>query len=373
MSRAILFLLLAVSIVFFVYANFAYRLPIVLYVLDVLIGVLTVYGVVYWASGEQNMLGTSGFSYLKAIYMSLLPMYSFYVFTRKGWLTEGSLKIWAIVYLGVAIITYFYNQRLLLEALAAGTEQDGVTNNVGYIMVALLPISVLFRKTPLIQYFYIGICLAFTLFGMKRGAMLTGSLCTAWLLYKTFTSATTKGKIGIFVLIIVLLGALYYGVMYLLNTNDYFAYRIAQTESGYSSSRDMLYHNAIEYLINLSDSVILLFGAGANATINILGNYAHNDWLEILINNGIFTATIYLLFWIALLGLCYKYRNNHLTFTILVSFFIIGFLETLFSMSYNDIPVYLSSVVGFAMAFPEMTKHKLRKRVVIKNREKSTH
>ena len=369
MSRAILFLLLAVSIVFFVYANFAYRLPIVLYLLDVLIGVFTVYGVIYWAGGEQNMLGASGFSYLKAIYMSLLPMYSFYVFTRKGWLTEGLLKFWAIVYLGVAIIMYFYNQQLLLEALATGSEQDAVTNNVGYIMVALLPVSVVFRKTPIIQFLFIGICLVFTLFGMKRGAMLTGSLCTAWLLYKTFTSATTKGKIGLFVLILVLLGVLSYGVMYLLSESDYFAYRIAQTEGGSSSGRDFLYRNAIQYLLGISDSKLLLFGAGANATINILGNLAHNDWLEIMINNGMFMAVIYTFYWAALLGLCIKSRKNDVSYIILTSFFIIGFLETLFSMSYNSIPIYLSSVVGFAMALPEMKKHNVRKHIILKKRK----
>ena len=99
-SRAVLALLLAVSLVFFAFSNIAYKLPIILYVLDVLILLFTYYGIICIVNNEQNVLGVAGYTYLKTIYMSLLPIYSFYTFTRKGWLTENSLRNWAFVFLG---------------------------------------------------------------------------------------------------------------------------------------------------------------------------------------------------------------------------------------------------------------------------------
>ena len=239
---------------------------------------------------------------------------------------------------------------------------DGVTNNLGYTLVALIPLSILFRRKPVLQYLFLGICLGFILFGMKRGAILTGSVCALWLLYKSFTGASFKRKMGILILTAVLLAAIAYGVSYLMESSDYFAYRIAQTEARGSSGRDILYRNAVEYLLNLSDSRTLLFGAGANATINLLGNYAHNDWLEILINNGIIVTLVYLIYWVSLLWECFNNRKNILVYLVLTSFFIIGFLESLFSMSYNGVSIYLSSIVGLALALPSMS-HMVRKRV----------
>lgn len=368
-SQSVLMILLLSSLAFFVYSNFAYRLPIVLRVLDVLVLLFTIYGVIYMVDGDANIIGVASFSYLKAIYMSLLPIYSFYTFTRESWLTENNLKYWAILFLVVAIMSFFYNQQKLIEdAIERGIDIDGVTNNVGYILVALLPLSVLYRKKPVVQYVYIAICLGFTLFGMKRGAILIGLVCLLWLLYNSFRGISFKQKMGILILTTVLLVAMTYGVSYLMESSDYFAYRIAQTEDRGSSGRDILYRNAVEYLLNLSDTRTLFWGAGANSTYYLLGNYAHNDWLEIMINNGIVVALAYLLYWISLLWECFKNRKNTLVYLVLTSFFIIGFLETLFSMSYNCVPVYLSAIAGFVLALPLTNSHKKRRIVVIKKR-----
>ena len=99
-----------------------------------------------------------------------------------------------------------------------------------------------------------------------------------------------------------------------------------------------------------------MLGSGANATINIAGNYAHNDWLEIAVNNGLIGIVIYVVYWISLFKTCRNAKLYPKYYLILTTFIIIVFMETLFSMSYNSQPIYITSVLAWVLASLQTTQ-----------------
>lgn len=93
-----------------------------------------------------------------------------------------------------------------------------------------------------------------------------------------------------------------------------------------------------------------IFGLGANATLKVTTNFAHNDWLEILINQGAVGILVYLAFYYRWFQTWRKMDNIKVEKLALGLCLLILFMKTLFSMSYNSVSVYLSIVIGFSIA-----------------------
>ena len=55
---------------------------------------------------------------------------------------------------------------------------------------------------------------------------------------------------------------------------------------GGSSGRDELLTNSLDYYLNNESIIQQIFGLGANGTLSVAGNGAHNDWVELLVNQG---------------------------------------------------------------------------------------
>ena len=72
-----------------------------------------------------------------------------------------------------------------------------------------------------------------------------------------------------------------YFVIDMMSSNDYFLQRIKATKEGDSSGRDSIYSFFWTYFTERADFVHYLFGRGANGTLEIYYNYAHNDWLRL--------------------------------------------------------------------------------------------
>ena len=97
-----------------------------------------------------------------------------------------------------------------------------------------------------------------------------------------------------------------------------------------------------------------LFGNGAYGTIQLYFNYAHNDWLEIAIDNGLIVLILYAAFWISLIAMLFKGKRGTTTTLMLGMFIIIYFIRTMISMSYNSISLYAACALGYALAYYEM-------------------
>lgn len=351
-SRILLAVLMLISLYYFGYANINYKLPTPLKVLSIMVLAWTGYGIVIIMFGTGSGVVPSYF-YLKGIYLSLLPIYSFYTFARRGFLTDHLLKTWTFVFLLVSIFQFYreYNS-LLLDAIG---NIDEFTNNSGYIMVSLFALLPLFQEKPIIQYSLLSVILWYVLTGFKRGAILIGTLCVIWMLYLSFTNKKEIGMAGkkrmirlLLTIILIIVGV--YAVNMLLSGSDYFSKRIEDTLEGNASNRDVIYGKMYVFIWQQNNIFNLLFGNGADATLRIFRAYAHNDWLEIAVNNGLWMVVLYVVYWVSLAKFVLKGNKYSVCSQMLTFFFFIYFLKTLFSMSYNDITPYAACAFGYAMA-----------------------
>ena len=349
-STALLGLLLLVSLLYF-FKTIQLSLPVYFKGLNILLLMFTIYGAFHIISNPGTIhYRASGFTlesyeYLKEIWLSLLPIYPFYYFSRKGYINEDKMKIWFYVFLISCTLTFFRSQRDAI--LVRGVEE--VTNNSGYLLLSLLPGLVLFQRKTIMQFVLMTFIMALIFIGMKRGAILIALITLPMLLWRSFTMATKKQK---YVFIVLVASFIYLGVSFIkyqMQTSEYLMLRILETEAGESSGRDSLYGFFIHYFFNQDSFFAFLFGNGANATINIFENYAHNDWLEIAINQGLVGVVIYVIYWISFFY-TWKKSSNYSIKLGLAIMFVVLLTKTFFSMSYGNMSYVSTCILGFFLA-----------------------
>lgn len=347
-AQGLQYLLILLSIFYVLYANTKYKLPLYFKALNILLVMFTIYGMLLVIGGEHfyikaTNLDVSNTTYLKNVYLSLLPVYPFYVFANQGLLKENTIKFWFVVFFTLAVRSYFVSRGAI--------DIDGYyTLNVGYTFVSLLPTLVIFNKKQAIQYLGLVVCIYFTVVSLKRGAILIGVICSIWFLYVNIKKAQKRSKwliVGLSVIIVLAGVYLYY---YLLETSAAFRYRLSMTEEGYTSGRDELFHVFYNHFINDDNMFRFLFGYGANATLKIGNNYAHNDWLELAIDQGLIGMLLYLAYWICLFLTWQKTKHNKQAFMAIGLYFIIYFTSTFFSMSFSCVSRCAAMTLGYFLA-----------------------
>lgn len=333
-------ILILMSLYYAFYANMKYKLPLYFKALNVLLVMFTIYGVLLLLSGEHLVVKatyyeTANTDFLKTIYKSLLPVYPFYVFTKQGLLKESTVKFWFLIFLLLAIRSVYRTKNIA---------------NIGYSFLALLPALVLFYKKPVIQYLGIMICGYYIVLCMKRGPILVGVVCLIWFMVVNMQKVSKKQKwvVGMVSLAVVFAGIWLY--RYMMETNALFFYRITQTMEGDSSGRDELYNVFYEHFIHEENPFRFLFGYGADATLKIGENYAHNDWLEIATNHGVIGIVVYIIYWICFYISWRKNKWHPQAFMATGMVFIIYFIVTFFSMSYNSVLRCAAMVLGYYLA-----------------------
>jgi len=364
-AQGLQYVLILMSLYYAFYANFKYKLPVYFKALNVLLVLFTIYGMLLVISGEKLMVRVTFYEiakteYLKSIYKSLLPVYPFYVFTKQGLLKESTIKFWFFVFLVLAIRSFYISQaRQLEEAPEQGSLADEFTNNMGYTFVALLPALVLFHKKPMIQYLGLAVCGYFIVICMKRGAILCGVICLLWFMVVNLRKVPRKRKWIVVLASVAVVVAGVYLFNYMMETSSYFRYRLAETEAGESSGRNDLYSIFYNHFIHEDNPWKFLLGNGASATLKISYNYAHNDWLEIAINQGVVGLVIYLIYWVCYFITWRKTKQQPQAFMAIGMIFIIYFLSTLFSMSYDSVSRCAAMVLGYYLANMDQEQEKI--------------
>ena len=299
---------------------------------------------VYYSMSGISM---ASYSYIKSIYQSILPIYAFYYFSLKGYLTAERLRWWAVVFCISCVVSYYLYMQQAMEKLLSSAEET--TNNAGYLFLSLIPIWVVYRKKPLLQYAGLAFCMAFILMGMKRGAILIGGVVVLYLIWQITRNARGNQRFIVILLTAALAVAGVYFVIDMMTSSDYFLQRLEATKEGNSSGRDSLYSFFWTYFTEKADTIQYLFGRGANGTLEIYYNAAHNDWLEIAVNQGLLGIVVYAVYWKQLYS-TWRQSTNIEAKTILALIGIIYFAKTLFSMSYADMTYVCTSVLGYALA-----------------------
>ena len=360
LSQSILLILLLISLCNYLKVVTTYKLPLYFRGLNTLLLMFILYGIVLLLSGQKIIIQetftvSSNHEYLKSVLISLLPIFSAFLYTKQGLLTPKMMRLWIPIWILIALLSYYSYQQLALSILVT---RDEITNNVAYRFVALMPILILLYKKPIFMFCAILFCLLFILMGMKRGAILIAAVNLLIVLFYMYKVGSKKMKFFIILSSFIICVALVISIEQLLLSSDYFASRIDATLDGDTSGRGDIYSSFWNYFINQSNLLNLLFGNGADATLIIGYNYAHNDWLEILINQGVIGASIYLLYFILFYkSILYRGIGNPFVYIGLKMIFSTVFLSTIFSMSYASMDIFLSLSLGFFLALSNINNN----------------
>lgn len=285
--------------------------------------------------------------YLKNALNSLLPIYSYYYFAKNGYITKKWIITFSFIFLAVALGRYYVEQQKAMTLRMANAEE--VTNNAGYIIVMVMPLACFLNKRPGLQYAYLAICMVLIVTAMKRGAIIVGALCLIFFIIKSISGVSKKRKFVYLLLSVGIICVAYYFVLNQLESNAYFASRLNSTLEGNSSQRDVLYMNFFNMIFD-RNLFYFIFGQGADATLRHGPNYAHNDWLEIGVNQGLIGIIIYAIFYYQLYKLIKALPQKSIISISLGMVAIILITKSLFSMSVNNMQIYASVVLGYAIA-----------------------
>lgn len=348
LSNIFLGINLALSAYYCVYCLTRYKLPRIYHVIVVLILIFVVYGSISVISGEEiyiKALGTriKNGSFMIGPLRSFLPFFAFYVFYRRGLLTRNTLLVWGLISLFQFIFVYTHSN----EQYKVG---EFVNNNV-YHFTVLLPLLFLVRRPKIIQVVLLLFLLMMVFLGMKRGAYIVAALFAVYYVYINLEHASIGRKTFILIISAVIIG---FGVNYISNffeSSTILQRRLESTLEGSSSSRDVLYRQAWGVWSNSGFSR-LLFGYGASASLKMLDNYVHNDWLEILIDMGLLGIVIYLVFWIRFISTWIRSKHNYLIYAVLGGYVVVLLPRTVFGMMFSNLQTI--AVMGIVFCLCEL-------------------
>lgn len=300
--------------------------------------VLNVVGFIFTATYSEPL----HVGMIKKILMTALPFYPFYHFSEQGILkSKHLLQIFALM-LPITILLFYANaSEILSERVSNNTD---LTNNVAYSFVALLPYVFLFRRKKILAIGSMLILIFFIIQGSKRGAMVTGGVGLLCFIYYQLRTVPKENRIkGYLLVIIAVLGMAYYAFdVYESNT-----YLITRLQNTGGEARNIIYANLLNAWASSESFFKLIFGFGFAASLKYsgTGNYAHNDWLELLSNFGLIGIIVYgVLFYLAvkyIRKLNWSIEKKLLMTTVVL----IWFCQTLFSMFYTSGDGYVQTIL----------------------------
>lgn len=376
---SLLFYFTGTALYYTYYSIANYRLPAYFRFLFLFVFVLSIYGGyllivgddVYWPALGQYV---EKYNYLLWLITSLLSSVPVYVFTCRGLIGEREMKAFFLVCFISCIYAYYGSLKFQMkQSLALDPTQEDFTVTCVYSFLSLLPLIIMFRKKMTVQFALITASFVYCVLGAKRGPIILGGIASLLLILSMFRHCTIKRKVVLTLLVTLLFVGLYLFINYQLENNTYFVMRVEQTMDGYTSGRDNYAKNILNYFFDMTTTTQFFFGIGAQGTLSVNESYAHNDWLGIVLEQGIFGGCLYLAYWISFFYTWIKSKNNYEAFVVIGLLFIIGFGKSLFSMYYLPITAEMITSSGFfavglgfylAKAYPQQNSFLLNVDVV---------
>lgn len=289
----------------------------------------------------------SAFNYANVSWMFASPVFSFYWFTKRGFIDKNFIRFLTIV--GVFYCILLFIQTNIIYAERAYSADSGHTNNSAYVFLHLFPLLFFFKDKVRLQYILLLIVFFAIIIGAKRGALLIAVVCLPLFLRENiklaFKNKTSLIFFSIFALLLISMIMWYEYV-----NNSYFHDRMKSLFEGDSSQRDDYYSLLWTSYVTNFDIYEQLFGFGINGPLMIIGDYAHNDWLEYLISFGFIGFLVYGLYMISLFKFYFKNRrfNKELSSSFLITIIIL-FMSSLFSMSYTGMTIFITFSLAYTI------------------------
>lgn len=320
------------------YALFSYRPSYFFRAIFIFVFFLSIYGFcslflddpIYWKAFDK-FIPTN--RYVVWLYTAMLGLFPTYVFAKEGYIDEAFIKkvFYLLLFSSVFVMAMRYRKHSIAMELL---EKDGLTNTTSYILLSLMPFILLFKQKIKIQYLLLVFFVALLVLSFKRGAIFLGFVSTVFYMFFGVNFQNKKQRNVALACSIVFFLGLFLFVSHLLETNAFFNWRVEKTLEGYSSGRDVYARVLMDYFVNETNSLEFFFGSGAMSTLSINVSFAHNDWIALLIEQGLVGVFLYVLYWCFFVYTWLKLRNNKQLFTAVGMLFFIGFGKTFFSVYY---------------------------------------
>lgn len=272
-------------------------------------------------------------SQVKAIALFFLPFFPFYYLSKKDKIHEKTLLRFFILMLIVTILSFNYREETILANRIS--DSANVVNNIAYDFVLLIPYVFLIKKR-ILSIVSMFILLVFIIQGAKRGALVVGFVGALFFIYHQLVVVDTKNKIkGYFLAFTGMVLSVFYLYSYFL-TNEYLITRLLEVDEG-GSGRNVIFSSLLKAWYNSDNFVNYIFGYGFASTLHLstTGNFAHNDWLELLTNFGLIGIFLYVLVFYGLLKEVFEERKANDYRVILLAIISMWLVKTLFSMVYT--------------------------------------
>ena len=234
----------------------------------------------------------------KSITIALLSYFPFYYYTKHGYIDTNNISSFVVLLFITSILNLLYSNFVQTQERM---EEHNVLNQA-YLFVQLIPLFFIYCRGKKL-YSLVAIAGLLILWGSKRGAILCLLVdFLVFFIYLMKEASWTKRYRGLALILIIALVAI---GLYYVSGNDFLQERLLATGSDEDKSggiRNDRYLMLYSVFFNFSDTVEVIFGHGFAQTVTYGEGLAHQDWVELLIDNGL----VGFFFYVVLIIICIK-------------------------------------------------------------------
>jgi hypothetical protein len=246
--------------------------------------------------------------------------------------TDKSVALVGLSFLILSVARFIYNKALLMNEY--GTEDN--TNNTAYFFVCYIPfLPIVLKEYKKLGILSIFIAAGFLISGAKRGAI----LCAVVAVVVSVCFLIIRKRLNFQLILsgVIVCIPLYFFIAKEYSENDYLQKRVESTKENNASGRDVAYAMLWNHWVSDPNLATQLFGNGSAQSVAVWGNYAHNDWLELLIDNGLVGCLLYLAIFISLFRQIHRTKIGFIYQLTLYLCVLMWLMKTVYSMGYTSI------------------------------------
>ena len=237
-------------------------------------------------------------------------LFSYTVF-RKGVSHRAFVKM--VSFSTIAFFVLFFYNFLIIKSL--GIKWQFIES---YFCLMMMPFILLLKGKRRTILFFV-VIVAILLSAKRTGSI---ALIVSFMLYILSRAKGFDKKIGAIFLIVFLTIAIW--ILFSLFFSEYFELLIGRFESiseDKGSGRGDLFLMVWELILK-SDTLELIFGHGYNSVVEVLEYSAHNDFLEVMYDQGIIGLGLYVCIYISLIRTIKKIKEKTLRDSFRMSIFL---------------------------------------------------
>lgn len=251
--------------------------------------------------------------------------------SSKGRLNEKEIIVTYILLLIATSYRFFVEEaEMLIE-----NNDKRETMNLAYAFVIYMP-YVFYIKNKILSVVLVLFALFMVLNGAKRGAIVIYLVTAIYYIYYGYIRESPKIKFKYIIIAIIGIIIAIHLAKNIYIDNTYLQNRFEQTLEGNANGRENIYTAIWNKWINEQNFFCLLFGYGFCSSVDIAGNRAHNDWLEMMATAG-FVGEVTYIFYLTNL---FRVRNrikDVLDKRVINLILLILVTKSFFSMSYCSV------------------------------------